>query len=152
MRAAIIAIVTLTSLLSARAEGLARIYVYAQRQTPVRSWLPISCDGAVVAKLKRGTFFAVNVASGRHLLSNEPGVPVFVDVRSGEESFVRLDWNFDVGRPVISELHVVLPPQARREMINLTYIDSSKVLSRSASKADPHELRQRLQRRTQQDQ
>src|SRR5437763_3048683 len=103
----IIAVVTLMPLPSARAEGLARIYVYAQSETPARSWIPISCDGTVIAKLRRGRFFAINAAPGRHMLSEEKGVPGFIDARSGEESFVRLAWNIEVDKPVISMMEVV---------------------------------------------
>jgi hypothetical protein len=134
---AVIAVVTLMPLASARAEGLARIYVYAQLETPAGSWIPISCDGTAVAKLKRGRFFAVSVASGRHMLSDEKGIPVVVDARSGEESFVRLDWHIEVDKPAISMLQVVPPPQARYEMKYLLYIDAGKVLSRSVPKKDP---------------
>ena len=49
---AVITAVTLMTLASPRAEELARIYVYAQQETPARTWRPISCDGTVVAKLK----------------------------------------------------------------------------------------------------
>jgi hypothetical protein len=134
---AIVAVVALMLLPSARAEGLARIYVYVQLETPARSWFPISCDGTVVAKLKRGRFFAVNVAPGRHMLGDEKGVPVFVDARAGEESFVRLGWRMEVGGPAISVLQVVPRSVARRDMIYLTYIDANKMLSRSVPKRDP---------------
>jgi hypothetical protein len=145
---AIIAVVTLMPLPSARATGLARIYVYAQLETPAGSWIPISCDGTVVAKLRRGRFFAVNLAPGRHTLSDEKGIPVFVDARSGEESFVRLDWHIEVDKPGISVFQVVPPPQARDEMRYLVYIDAGKALSRSVPKKDPREQPQpRLMRR-----
>jgi hypothetical protein len=77
--------------LSLLAADSARVYVYARWETPARSWLPISCDGEVVAKLKQGTLFAIDVTPGRHNLGSDRGVPVFVDVRSGDEVFVRLD-------------------------------------------------------------
>ena len=123
----------------ARAENFARIYVYAQSPTAARSWLPVSCDSAVVAKLKRGTFFAVEVTPGRHVLelSTGNGVPVSVDVLPGEEAFVRLDWHFDRDAPAIPLLQAVEPARARTEMINLRYIDPGKVLSRLVPKADP---------------
>ncbi len=75
----------------AAAEDSARIYIYAQRLTAARSWIPISCNGAVAAQLKRGTFFAINVAPGRYTLNVEKGLPAFVDVAAGGEVFVRLD-------------------------------------------------------------
>jgi hypothetical protein len=70
----------------------ARIYVYVQAETPARSWFPILCDGTMVAKLKRGRFFAINVAPGRHLLGAKESLPVFVTAESGEDSFVRVEW------------------------------------------------------------
>ena len=152
MHIAIIAVVTLMQLPSTQAEGLARIYVYAQLETPAGSWIPISCDGTVVAKLRRGRFFAINAAPGRHMLSDEKGVPVFVDARSGEESFVRLEWHIEVNKPVISVLEVVPGGQAREEMMYLTYTDAGKILSKSVSKKDPREIpRPRLRRRTDSD-
>ena len=148
MRFVSIALVSLASVGSVLAQDLARIYVYAQRQTAARSWLPISCDSAVIAKLKRGTFFAINIAAGRHIINEENGIPVFVDARPGEESFIRLDWNFKSGRAPIPEFHLVRSTEARKELNYLTYIDANKVLSKLVSKSDPREPSQlRLKRR-----
>ena len=92
----------------------------------------------MVAKIKRGRFFAVSVAPGRHVLSDEKGVPVGVVVRSGEETFVRWDsLAIEVGKPPMSFLEVLSRSAARRDMIELTYIDADKVLSRSVPKTDP---------------
>jgi hypothetical protein len=132
-----VAISLLAALLFAQAEPLGRIYVYAQVETPARSWLPISCDNAVVAKVKRGRFFAVDVVSGRHVLSMAKTVPVFVDVRPGEESFVGLGWQMEVGRPPLPVLQAVQPSHAHTEMIDLAYIDSNKALSKSVPRIDP---------------
>jgi hypothetical protein len=133
---------------SATLEDHGRIYVYAQRLTAASSWQRVSCGDAVVAELKQGTFFAINVPPGRYTLSPEKGVPASVDVRSGEESFVRLDWHYDVGRHALPELHTVRPEQAGREMKFLSYINPKKALSSSVSKTDPREPPQlRLKRR-----
>jgi hypothetical protein len=135
----VIAAIVLVAPLSTPAENTARIYVYAQRLTSASSWLPISCGDVVVARLKRGTFFAINVDPGRYKLSIENGLPVFVEVRSGEASFVRLDWSFGIGRSPIPVLRTVASMQARKEMMNLSYISSNKVISTSVPKADPGE-------------
>jgi len=96
-------------------------------------------------------FFAINVPPGRYALSAEASVPAFVDVRSGEESFVRLDWNFELGRPAIPVIDNVRPLPARKEMMYLSYINAKKVLSSSVPKTDPHEPPQlRLKRRDEQ--
>jgi hypothetical protein len=116
---------------------LARIYVYVQQETPARSWFPVSCDGAVVAEIKRGKFFAINVAPGRHMLSEEKGVPTFVDARSGRDSFIRLNWHVEVGQPAIPVWEIVAPSSARKDMLDLTYIDVGRVLSKSVPKKDP---------------
>jgi hypothetical protein len=116
---------------------LVRIYVYVQQETPARSWFPVSCDGAVVAEIKRGRFFAVNVAPGRHMLSEEKGVPTFVDARSGRDSFIRLNWHIEVGQRPIPVWEIVDAASAYGDMLTLTYIDAAKALSKSVPKKDP---------------
>ena len=134
------AIVTLIVPVCGRPADSARIYVYAERPTLARSWLTISCDGAVVAKLKQGWFFAVNVAPGRHVVATETGVPALVEARSGEEYFARLDWHIETGHPAIPQLHVVPAAQARREMKYLSYVPRNKVLSSSVPMTDPSDV------------
>jgi hypothetical protein len=121
------------------AGNLARIYVYAQSSTAARSWLPISCDSTVVANLKRGTFFAVEAAPGRHVidLSAGNGVPVSVETHPDEQVFVRLDWHIERDNPAIPVLQIVQPDLARIEMLPLRYVDTGKVLSKSVAKTDP---------------
>ncbi len=71
-------------------EPSARIYLYAERPTAARSWLAVSCDGAVAAELKQGMIFAIDVSPGRHALSTEAGVPAPVDVRGARGSPYRV--------------------------------------------------------------
>jgi len=137
MRIALVVFGILSALPPVRAEDLARIYVYAQFDSAASSWLAVSCDNAVVAKVKRGRFFAVDVAPGRHVLSIWKAVPVVVEVRAGQEDFVRLDWHYEVFEPSIPVLHAVQPDQAHTEMLNLAYIDGNKAVSKSVPKADP---------------
>lgn len=118
-------------------QDLARIYVYSQRETPARSWLPIMCDGTPVAKIKRGTFFAINVAAGHHVLSSSKGVPLSIDVPGGGESFVRLGWQIDVGEPPTLVFDNVPAAVARNEMRFVVYIDSKEAMSSSVSKTNP---------------
>jgi hypothetical protein len=118
-------------------QELARIYVYAQREIPVRSSLLILCDGRPVAKIKRGTFFAINVTAGRHILSASKGVPLFVDVPSGNESFVRIDRQIEVGEPPSLVFDSVAARVARNEMRFVVYIDSKEVMSNLVPKPDP---------------
>jgi hypothetical protein len=139
MHVAIIAVVTLLLLPTAQAEDLARIYVYVQMEAPQRSWFPIWCDGTEIAEIKQGRFFAVTIAPGRHILSDEKGVPVAVVAGPGTELFVRLDWRMQVGGPPISVLQVVPGSTARGDMTYLRYIDADKVLSKLVPKKDPRQ-------------
>ena len=118
-------------------QELARIYVYAQREAPVRSWLPIMFDGTPVAKIKRGTFFAINVGAGRHVVGSTKGAPLFVDLQSGDESFVRLAWQIEVGEPPTLVFDKVPAPVARNELRFVVYVESKEVMSSSVSKTDP---------------
>ncbi|MGI9070321.1 MAG: hypothetical protein ACR2JB_03065 [Bryobacteraceae bacterium] len=118
-------------------QELARIYVYAPREMRARSWLLMLCDGTVVAKIKRGTFFAINVTAGGHILSARNGVPSFVAVGAGDESFVRLDWQIEIGEQPTLVFDNVPAGVARNEMRFVVYIDSKQVMSSSVSKTDP---------------
>jgi hypothetical protein len=150
-----IALIALTSLPYVRAQGLGQIYVYVQRETPAHSWFPVSCDRSVIAKVKRGRFFAINVAPGRHMISDEKGI-AFIDVPSGGKVFVSLEWrNGERGGPAIPfpVWSVVHPLAASRDMMYLTYIDTDKVLSKWVPKTDPRKLPSlQLQRRSTTDQ
>jgi len=136
-RIAFIPLLALTLGQPAWAEEPARIYVYVQQETPARSWFPVSCDGVVVAELKRGRFFAINVVPGRHMLNEEKGVPAFVDARPGRDSFVRLNWHIEVGQPAIPVWEIVNAASAHTDMLTLAYIDAAKALSKSVPKKDP---------------
>ncbi len=64
---------------------------------------------------------------------------MFVDVRSGEESFVRLEWKHEIGRPAIPVVSKVRPTEARREIMYPSYVNANKVHSSSVPKIDPRE-------------
>jgi hypothetical protein len=133
------------------ADDQARIYVYARRYTAARSWLSISCGSAVVAEIKEGTFFAITLAPGQYTFFSEKGVPLPINGQAGEELFIRLDWNYGVGRPPIPVLSKVPQREARKEMKYLSYINPKRVHSSLVPKTDPSppvqpELRRREQR------
>lgn len=117
--------------LHAQAEDPGRIYVYAQRLTPARSWLPVSCDNVAVAKIRGGAFFVIELPPGRHILAIEGGVPAPVHLAPGGQVWVRLDWNMHVSRPPIPALSVVPEPAARKEVRFLSYIGPDKMLAPS---------------------
>jgi hypothetical protein len=133
----VVPIAALASALALPPQDATRIYVYAQRDTAARSWIAISCGGAVVAELKRGTFFAINVAPAAYTLFVDKGVPLSIDAHPGEESFVRLDWRYGMDRPPIPVLAKVRQSEARKEMKFLSYISAKRVHSSLVPKTDP---------------
>jgi hypothetical protein len=143
-----LALVTVVLAAALAAEDPTRIYVYARRDTAARSWISISCDNSVVAEVRQGTFFAVNVAPGKHALLTEGGVPSFVDLAAGKEIFVRLDWDYGIGRPPIAVFSQVDPADAQREMKYLSYVGVKRLHSSLVPKADPRqEVQPRLRTR-----
>jgi hypothetical protein len=109
------------------ADGTSQIYVYALRDTAARSWIAISCGNIVVAELKQGTYFIINEPAGQYMLFVEKGVPLSIDTRTGGPSFIRLDWNYGMGRPPIPVLATVRQRDARKEIKYLSYINSKRV-------------------------
>jgi len=118
----------------------AQIYIYGSWEYPVRSWVPVSCDGEVVAKVRRGRFFAINVSPGKHLLSQDDGIPRPVNAHAGQPSYLRLGQEVSdepSGKSVIPVLEAVDPDQARKEMVHLVYIDADKLYSSAVPQQDP---------------
>ena len=123
--------------LLASAQSTGRLFVYAQRETPARAWLPVSVNGVLTGEVRRGAFFAVDLSPGRHVISVESGVPLTVDLRVGEDAHVRVDWNHHVNRQPIPALTLVPRVRAESEMIFLSYIPAKKRHSSTVPKADP---------------
>jgi hypothetical protein len=123
---------------SMSAEGLVQVYVYVQQETPARSWFPVRFDGVVVAKIKRGRFLVINTSPGRHMVSGEKGVPVFVQAQPGKKVFVRLEWrNGELPGPALPVWDIVDRSTAHNDMLLLEYIDGRKAISKSVPRIDP---------------
>jgi len=126
---------------SEKPEPIGQIYVYAHWESPERRWVEIACDAEIVAKVKAGRFFVIDLPPGRHVVSEREGIPAFVEVRSGEPSFVRLDREVD-GQTVMPVLVNMSATEASKEISHLAYIDAAKALSNSVPRKDPRDLRQ----------
>lgn len=125
------------------AEHLTEIFVYASWEYPARSWVPVLCDGTLVAKVKRGRFFAIGVGPGKHMLAQNDGIPLVVDAHPGQQIFVQLGQEVSdepSGKVVLPVLQVVAPEQARREINHLVYVDVDKLYSSAVSRQDPTPL------------
>ena len=130
-----------------KSHSLAQIYVYANWESQERRWLDIACDNEIVAKVKAGRFFVMNLPPGRHAVSAGDGIPMFVEARSGEKSFLRVSREVD-GQTVMLVLTKIDSTEAGKEMVHLAYIDAAKALSNSVPKEDPRDLRQQPQLKT----
>jgi hypothetical protein len=128
-------------------EPVGQIYVYANWESPERKWVDIACDDEIVAKVKAGRFFVMSLPPGRHAVSAGDGIPVFVEERSGEKSFLRVGREVD-GQAVMLVLTKMDSTEAGKEMVHLAYIDAAKALSSSVPKEDPRDLRQQPQLKT----
>ena len=138
--ASVITLSCLISLSFAGGQPTTQIYVYVQHESPARSWFPVWCDGVLVAKIKQGRFFVINVTAGKHEIIEEKGVPVFVDVRSGKKAYVRLEWrNGELGGPALPVWAEVTQSAAHRDMLYLAYIDADKVVSKLVPNTEPRE-------------
>jgi len=125
------------------AEQRTGIFIYSSWEYPARSWVPVSCDGTLVAKVKRGRFFSINVGPGTHTLTQNDGIPLVVNARPGQQIFVQLEQQVSdepSGKVVLPVLQVVAPEQARKEIIHLVYVDSDKLYSSAVSREDPTQL------------
>jgi len=137
VRLAPIAFLILLCNSSARSQGLGTLYVYADHHTEAKSWRPIFCDSVLVAKLKQGTFFAVNLPPGQHVLSDGKGTPAIIDAVAAKPKFIHLSWVYQLGQPATSILEAVKESEAQKDMKFLVYIDLNKALAPAVLKTDP---------------
>jgi hypothetical protein len=122
------------------AEHLTEIFIYASWEYPARPWVPVSCDGTLVAKVKPGRFFAINVGPGKHMLTQNDGIPLVVNAHPGQQMFVHLGQEVSdepSGKVVLPVLQAVAPEEARKEIIHLVYVDSDRLYSSAVSRQDP---------------
>ncbi|MBN8730037.1 MAG: hypothetical protein J0L64_05805 [Acidobacteria bacterium] len=118
-------------------QGPARIFVYSLRETAAHLWMPVTFDGEIAAEVRRGTFFTIACDPGPHVLIIEQGVPVAVEARPDRPAYVRLDWNYQLGRRPIPVLGVVPARIAEAELRHLSYIEAKKVRSAVVLRSDP---------------
>ena len=117
-----------------------QVFMFADREAPPRSWVPISCDGTVVAKIKQGKFFTINLTPGKHVFSQGDGIPLFVDIHKGEQLFIQLERQTRAdasGKSDVTALVEVDPTWARKILAYLTYIDTDKRFSPAVLMEDP---------------
>src|SRR5215469_16091121 len=121
-------------------QKLAEIFVYVPWDSSQHSRLTVFLDGTPAAEIQPGRFFLINADSGRHVLMAGDGIPTVVVARTGQDAFVRVARQIEVGPSGKNEnpvLEVLSPEQARLDMVNLAYVRPKKGFSPSVSKEDP---------------
>lgn len=71
----------------------ATVYVYRYKQFVGSALAPsIFCDGAELARMENGRYFTANLEPGKHTFtSNDKQSGIDLDLKAGEEYFVRLE-------------------------------------------------------------
>ena len=121
-------------------DNAALIYVYALWEVPHRAAIPIYCDGALVAKVKRGHFFVISVSPGNHELERKGSVPLIVDAKAQENSFVSPGEVVQLtpsGKVSIPTIELVPAFVAKNAVTHLAYTNAKEIYSKSVLKDDP---------------
>lgn len=101
------------------------VYIYRYRLTVGTSVHPtVSCDTFEAAKIQNGRYYAMKTAPGRHniTMSGSPGITL--DVESGKDYFVRIDYGPNASFGVGGTLILVPPDQGRADMLRLKALDA----------------------------
>ena len=71
----------------------ATVYIYRYKQFVGSALSPsVNCDGAQLARMDNGRYFAANLNPGKHTFtSNDPQSGIDLDVKAGEEYFIRVE-------------------------------------------------------------
>jgi hypothetical protein len=126
--------------LAAAAESATRIYVFADWDSPQHAWIPIYCDGALIAKVKAGKFLAIEVPPGQHTLLAGDGIPVSLDTSPRKDVFVAVQYNirlYPSGKSSIPVLAIFPESEARIKIVHLVYIETTQMYSPLVSRQDP---------------
>jgi hypothetical protein len=133
----LLVLLVMVALAAAGEDEGARIYIYARRGSPATKWIAISSNGGPVAEVREGRYFRIDVPPGRYTLAPADGTPLVIEAVARTKSYVRLDWNYVMGRAPLPLLSTVAEGPARLEMRYLTYIDAKHVRSGAVPKRDP---------------
>ncbi|MGE5112448.1 MAG: hypothetical protein ACM3JB_16405 [Acidobacteriaceae bacterium] len=126
--------------LAATAESTTRIYVFADWDSPQHAWIPIYCDGALVAKVKAGKFLAIEVPPGQHTLLAGDGVPLPFEIFPGKDVFVAVQYHmrlYPSSKSTIPVLAIFPESEARIKIVHLVYIETKQMHSPLVSRQDP---------------
>ena len=113
------------------------LYVYAQRDTPSKSWTSVTLDDERMAEIKSGVYFTAEVSAGQHMVSIDNGVPVAVMMEAGHDTYVRLGWHYQVGESPVAMLQVIDSDTALRELRFLSYVDAKRIHSSTVLRSAP---------------
>jgi hypothetical protein len=119
----------------AQSKAPATVHIYRERLSVRQAAHPtITCDGFPVARLQNGRVYSLKASAGRHAFAiDEDTIGIDVDVESGKEYFVRIDYppNTLGGRAVAV---LVAPDQGRMEIQKVRPLDKWLIQSATCGK------------------
>ncbi len=117
------------SILSAQTPPQATLHIYRQRLSQGTGAHPtVSCDMFPVVRAQNGRVYTMKVSAGRHsftTVDNPKGI--LVDVESGKEYFVRIDFSLNSTFAKGANPVLVPPEQGRMETLKLRPLDGQYI-------------------------
>jgi hypothetical protein len=123
--AAWIALSMLSSAVSAQVKNPATVHIYRYRLSVGQAKHPtVSCDAFPIAKMQNGRIYTMKVSAGRHVFStSDDPTGIQVDIASGNEYFVRIDYPPNVTYAERAIAVLVAPEQGRMETLKMRPLD-----------------------------
>jgi hypothetical protein len=117
------------SILSAQTAPQGTLHIYRNRLSVGTAAHPsVSCDMFPIARIQNGRVYTLKVSAGRHSVTtthDETGI--MVDVESGKEYFVRLDFTPNARFHGDASPVLVPPEQGRMETLKLRPLDGQYI-------------------------
>jgi hypothetical protein len=101
------------------------VHIYRYKLTVGQAAHPtVSCDAFPVARIQNGRVYTMHVSPGRHSFATaDNATGIDVDVESGKEYFVRIDYPPNASFAVRASPVLVAPEQGRKEISKIRPLD-----------------------------
>jgi hypothetical protein len=117
------------SMLSAQVQPQATVHIYRYKLSVGAGAHPtVSCDMFPIAKIQNGRVYSLKVSAGRHsFTTTDDQKGIMVDVESGKEYFVRIDFPPNARFRGDASPVLVAPEQGRMEILKLRPLDGQYI-------------------------
>jgi hypothetical protein len=117
------------SMLYAQPQPQATVHIYRPKLSVGTAAHPtVSCDMFAIAKIQNGRVYSLKVSAGRHsFTTTENQTGIMVDVESGKEYFVRIDFPPNATFRRDASPVLVSPEQGRMETLKLRPLDGQYI-------------------------